>query len=253
MTKFVVYFFFSIIFLTFSFDVVGQTIILKQTVPEELGEEDGDFGPNKKKFNHPYLGFGFEVPGISHLDELSQEVKPLSSFSLYSGNRSYRKFNKWMAGVFDYEMSFSQSRLSWKEGDTSQFPVTKIDLENSKYWFARIGGGLFLQFNLKPQRGNQLGTYIAIGGYGNFIFMKGLTSKYESNVSSYADRSKLTLRKIKYIENWDYGLSVKFGKTNYAIFAKYRWSNLFKYEQNVWNFPELPRLIVGFHFFPGNI
>lgn len=234
-------------------NTVAQTIILKQTIPEELGDEDGDFGPNKRKFNHPYLGFGFEMPNITHLDELTQNVKPFSSFSLYSGNRMYRNFNKIFAGVFDYEMSFSQSRLSWKEGDTSQFPVTKNGLEKSKYWFARIGGGLHLQINLKPKRGNQLGTYIALGGYGNFIFMKGLTSKYESNVSSYADRSKLTLRKIKYIDNWDYGFSARFGRTNYAIFVKYRMSNLFKYQENVWNFPKLPRLVVGFQFFPGNI
>jgi hypothetical protein len=234
-------------------NAISQTIILKQTVPDELGDEDGNFGPNMKKFSHPYFGFGFEIGNVSHLDELIQPVKSMSSFSIYSGNRMYRNFNKIMAGVFDYEMSFSQSRLSWNEGDTTQLPVVKNDLEKAKYWFARVGGGLNLQLNFKPKRGNQLGNYIAFGGYGNYIFMKGFNAKYESNVSSFSDRTKVTLRKIKFTENWDYGLGARFGKTNFALFAKYRLSNLFKYQQNVWEFPELPRLVVGFQFFPGNI
>ncbi len=231
----------------------AQTIILRQTVPENLEDDDDDFGPNRGVFNHPYGGIGFGVNNVSLDGEDLSPVKNFNSFSFYSGTRYYRNFSKIFAGVLDYNLSYDQSRLIIDQGDSIQFPVAKTDLTKAKYWFVKMGVGLGLQINLKPKRGNQLGSYVSLGGYVNWLMIRRFSAKYENNLSNYTDVSRLNLGKLKYLERFEYGPEVKFGKTNFALFARYRMSDYFKTKEGVWNFNELPRLTVGLQFFAGNI
>lgn len=233
--------------------VNAQTIILRQTVPDQLEDDDDDFGPNRKTFNHPYGGFGFGVGNVSFDNEELSPIKHFNSFSFYSGTRYYRNFNKLFAGVFDYNLSYDQSRLVVDQGDSIQFPVTKTDLTKAKYWHVKMGFVLSLQINLKPKRGNQLGTYITLGGYGNWLMFKRFSAKYENDLSNYSDVTKVNLGKIKYMEGVEYGPEVKFGGSNFSLFARYRMSNYFKTQEGVWDFNELPRLTIGLQFFAGNI
>ncbi len=231
----------------------AQTIIIKQTVPEQLEDDDEDFGPNRKFFNHTYGGLAFGVDGVSMDGEVFSPIKHINSFSFYSGTRYYRNFSKIFAGVADYELSYDQSRLKLGDGDSTQLPVSRLDLAKAKYWFVKMGGALSLQINFKRKRGNQLGTYITIGGYGNWLMFKRFSAKYENDLSSYTNITRVNLGKLKYMERFEYGPEVKFGKTNFAFFAKYRLSDYFKSKEGVWDFNELPRLNVGIQFFPGNI
>ena len=231
----------------------AQTIIIKQAVPSNLEDGDDDFGPNRKRFNHSYGGLGFGINGVSMDNESLSPVKGFNSFSLYSGTRYYRNFNKIFASVVDYELSYEQSRLIIDQGDSVQFPVAKADLAKAKYWFVKIGGSLSLQVNFKPKRGNQLGTYLTVGGYGKWLMFKRFGAKYRTSNSNYTNTARLSLGKLKYLNNFDYGPEVKFGKTNFALFAKYRMSDYFKSKESIWNFNELPRLTIGIQFFPGNI
>lgn len=249
---------FKILFSIFAYAIISntlnaQTIIIKQTVPDHLEDDDDDFGPNRKVFNHPYGGLGFGIGDVSFDNEVLSPIKHFNSFSFYSGSRYYRNFNKLFAGIFDYQFSYDQSRLKIDEGDSVQFPVTKTDLKKAKYWFVKMGVSLSFQVNLKAKRGNQLGTYITFGGYGNWLMFRRFSAKYENGLSSYADVTKVNLSKLNYLERFEYGPEVKFGRTNYAIFARYRMSDYFKTKEGVWAFNELPRLTIGLQFFPGNI
>jgi hypothetical protein len=231
----------------------AQTIILKQTVPDQLEDDDEDFGPNRDLFNHTYGGLGFGIGNVSIENESLSPIKSFNSFSFYSGTRYYRNFNKLFAGVMDYQFSYDQSRLIIDEGDSIQFPVVKTDLKKAKYWFVKMGIALSLQVNLKPKRGNQLGAYITLGGYGNWLMFKRFSAKYENELSNYTDVTKVNLGKLKYLESFEYGPEVKYGRTNFALFARYRLSNYFKVKDAVWDFNELPRLTVGIQLFAGNI
>jgi hypothetical protein len=234
-------------------NTIGQTIILKQSVPENLEDGDDGFGPNRQRFNHPYGGFGFGIGNVSLNNEDLAPIKHFSSFSFYSGSRYYRNFNKFFASVIDYEFSYDQSKLRIMDQDSSQLPVINSDLVKAKYWFIKMGGSLSLQINFRPNRGNQLGNYITLGGYGNWLMIKRFSAKFENSTSSYSESSKLVLAKLQFMENWEYGPMVKYGRSNLAFFGKYRMSNYFKFKESVWDFNELPRLTVGIQFFPGNI
>ena len=99
-----------------------------------------------------------------------------------------------------------------------------------------------IQFNLKPKRGNQLGKYINIGGYGQWIFLNKLSYKF-SNVSN-AKESKVTHRSLDYIKHLNYGASITLGLKKAACFINYRLSDIFNSPQDT-GFIELPRLQLG--------
>lgn len=233
--------------------IQGQTIILKQSVPENLEDEDDDFGPNRKFFSHPYTGIAFIAGGFDHENDTLPPVKFVNSFSFITGNRYYRNYNPFIARVLDYELSYEQHVLNLNKQPDIALPFDNIDLKKSKYWLVKMGLGWNYQFNFKPKRGNQLGSYLSLGLYGDFLLFRRFHAIYKSNVSSYADVIKISLGKIDYFNKWDYGAVVRFGKTNWNLFVKYRYANYFNNKAQDRNIKELPRFTVGLNFFPGNI
>lgn len=231
----------------------AQTIVLKQSVPDELEEEDGDFGPNRKRFSHPYTSFGFVVGGFDHEGDTLPPVKFGRSFTFCTGTRYYRNYNPFIARILDYEIGYEQHSLNFNKQSDIAIPVDNSDLKKAKYWLVKAGLSWSYQFNFKVKRGNQLGSYLSLGVYGNFLLFRRFSASYTSNVSSYADNIKISLGKIDYFRRWDYGAVVKFGMTNWCLFAKYRYADYFNNKANDSNIKELPRFVVGINVFPGNI
>lgn len=231
----------------------AQTIVLKQTVPEDFEDEDLDFGPNRRHFDHPYTGFGLVVGGFDHEGDTLPPTKFGNSFYVASGSRFYKNFNSLLARTIDYEISYEQHALNLGKDTTIGLPVANTDLKKAKYWVVKIGLAWSYQFNFKPKRGNQLGTYLSFGAYGDYLVLRRFSSVYESNVSNYAENVHVNLGRIKYFNKWDYGALVRFGKTNWSLFVKYRYANYFKDKSSYDQFKELPRFVVGLNFFPGNI
>ncbi|WP_258540894.1 PorT family protein [Parvicella tangerina] len=230
-----------------------QTIILKQSVPESLEDDDDDFGPNRKFFSHPYTGIGFVVGGYDHESDTLPPVKFGNSFSFVTGTRYYRNYNPFIARVLDYEIGYEQHSLNFSKDHDIGIPVDNADIKKAKYWLVKVGLAWSYQFNFKVKRGNQLGTYLSIGAYGDYLLFRRFTASYESRQSNYADNIKIALSKIDFFNKWDYGALVRFGKTNWSLFAKYRYANYFNDKASENSIKELPRFIVGLNFFPGNI
>lgn len=236
-----------------SYSATAQTIILKQTVPDELEEDDGDFGPNRKFFSHPYTGFGFVVGGFDHEGDTLPPVRFGNSFSVNSGTRYYKNYNPFIARVLDYELGYEQHALNLNKDPDIVVPIDNQDVKKAKYWLVKLGLAWSYQFNFNLKRGNQLGTYLSLGAYGDFLLFRRFSGSYKSNVSSHADVVKISLGKIDYFNRWDYGAIVRFGKTNWNLFVKYRYANYFNNKAEDIQIKELPRFVVGFNFFPGNI
>lgn len=233
--------------------IYAQTIVLKQSVPEHLEDEDGDFGPNRKRFSHPFTGFGFVVGGYDHENDTLPPVKFGNSFYLASGTRYYKNYNPILARVLDYEISYEQHSLNWNKQPDIAIPLDNNDIKKAKYWMLKIGLNWSYQFNLKPKRGNQLGTYFSIGAYGDYLIFRRFAGYYRSNTSSYAKNYRIALGRINYFNKWDYGTVVRFGGTNWSLFAKYRIANYFDTKSLEKNIKELPRFVIGLNLFPGNI
>lgn len=231
----------------------AQTIILKQSVPYQLEDDDLDFGPNRRFFSHPYTGFGFVFGGFDHEGDTLPPLKFGNSFSIASGTRYYKNYNPFLARIIDYEISYEQHALNLKKDPDIAIPVDNIDLKKAKYWMVKIGLAWSYQFNFKVKRGNQLGAYLSLGAYGDFLLFRRFSASYTSNVSSYADNIRVSLGKLDYFNRWDYGAIVRFGRTNWSLFAKYRYANYFNNKAEANSIKELPRFVVGLNFFPGNI
>lgn len=231
----------------------AQTIILKQSVPEHLEDEDNDFGPNRKYFYHPYTSIGFVVGGFDHENDTLPPVKFGNSITLATGSRYYRNYNPLLARVLDYEIGYEQHALNFNKDNNIAIPVDNVDLKKAKYWMVKVGLAWSYQFNFKVKRGNQLGSYLSFGAYGDFLLFKRFSASYRTSQSSYADNIRISLGKIDYFNRWDYGGLVRFGKTNWSLFVKYRYADYFNNKAQDANIKELPRFIVGFNIFPGNI
>jgi hypothetical protein len=89
-----------------------------------------------------------------------------------------------------------------------------------------------------------------LGAYGNLNFVRRFSAHYDKN-DAMPQPYKVTLKKFKEMDFYDYGATVKFGKTNFTIFARYRLSDIFV--QRNYQLIELPRLTFGLEFFSGNI
>lgn len=233
--------------------IKAQTIILKQSVPEELQDEDDDFGPNRKFFSHPYTGIGLIAGGFDHENDTLPPIKFGKSFNFVTGNRYYKNYNPLIARVLDYELGYEQQVLNFNRSSSIAVPVDNIDIKKAKYWMVKVGLAWSYQFNFKVKRGNQLGTYLSFGAYGDFLLFRRFNASFKSNVSSYADVVKISLGRIDYFNKWDYGAVMRFGKTNWSLFVKYRYANYFNNKAQDKNIKELPRFTIGLNFFPGNI
>ncbi len=220
---------------------IGQTVLLKQTVPEDFAEIDNNFGPNRGFFYYPYFGVGWHIGGISHLDEDHIDIIHGKSFELKSGTREHFKLNNLLALGLDFDLSLSSHRV--KVGD----PVgISPELIKEKYVFYKVGASGYLQINFKPRRGNQLGSYLDLGGFANYNFGRRHVTHWEY---TNGDITKAIGKKLDNIERLEYGPLVRVGKNTWAIYTKYRVSNIFSSDF----YTELPRLTFGLEFFPGNV
>jgi hypothetical protein len=226
----------------------AQVVVLKETVPEDFEELDHNYGPNRKRFSHPFVSYGSFANVYDHQNRPQENVSLGKSLDLVSGERYYWNFSRIYSLVFD--TNFSMRMFGINRTAASSLPLGTEGMKRPKYWLGSFGMSLGNQFNFKPKRGNQLGSYLYLGGYANLNFVRRFSAHYEaSDVMPHP--YKVALKKFKEINFYDAGLMVKFGKTNFTIFAKYRLSDIFI--QRNYSLVELPRLTFGLEFFSGNI
>lgn len=236
------------IFSFITLSIHSQIIVLKETVPDDFEELDEGFGPNRKRFSHPLASYGTFSNKYDHTGNVSDKTLFGKSIDLNFGKRSYLKLSKIYALTFDFGLSFRMFGL--KLNESSILPLPTTDLSKARYWMTSVGAAFGNQINLKPKRGNQLGTYFNIGAYGNFNFLRRYTSWYNNNdVIPY--KYKITLKNFKDLNLFDYGAVIKYGKPNYTLFVKYRISNLFLNKDFTLN--ELPRITIGIELFSSRL
>jgi hypothetical protein len=226
----------------------AQVVVLKETVPDDFEELDHNFGPNRKRFSHPFVSYGSFANVIDHKGLTQENVTFGKSLDLVSGERYYWNFTKIYSLVFD--TNFSMRMFGINRTLSSALPLTTEGMKRPKYWLGSFGMSIGNQLNFKPKRGNQLGTYMYLGAYGNLNFVRRFSAHYDKN-DAMPQPYKVTLKKFKEMDFYDYGATVKFGKTNFTIFARYRLSDIFV--QRNYQLIELPRLTFGLEFFSGNI
>ena len=226
--------------------ITGQTILIKQTVPENFEDIDEGHGPNRAHFSYPYFALGMHTDGYSHENDTTISPVYGKSMEMRFGTRTRLKLNRFLGFGIDYELGYSAHFINLK--DAYALANFSPDVKKVRYQIYTIGAASYFQFNFEPKRGNQLGSYLDIGVFGSYNFGR----KYSQTLKIGKEKSVYKLKKLQDFEKLNYGAIFRFGKRVWAIYAKYRYSNSFKNKTTTGNY-ELPRLTFGFEYFFGKI
>lgn len=214
-----------------------QTVLIKDKVPNDFASIDEGIGPNRKHYSYSYFAVGKIVSVPISDSVLSVKWNALKVSSGYTGKY---QANKYLGLLFDFDFSFESYALN--KLDSSNTINYNPSINKARYVFYKVSSDLALQFNLRPKRGNQLGTYITLGGYVDYNLGRRFVTKAKLDNGTIINQ-KNVYKKPSFTTPFQYGTVVKYGKHYWDIFAKYRISNAFDNGQT-----ELPRLIIGLEF-----
>ena len=219
----------SITFILISMAGFSQDILLQQNVKADTIRPT--YGPNLKNYIYGYIGLGFPLS----TNEGSNYTKPVTSTDFDFGVRYKRKLTNLLALGIDLGMNSASYKL--KQNDSKIVPDNVIN-DKEKIQVNSLVSSALLRINA-GRRGNFIGNYLDLGVYGGWNFQK---KHKTTNTNANDEKVKVSTSKLKYIENFSYGLMARLGISRYSLTANYRLSNIFK---SSYAMPELPRLIVG--------
>ena len=228
-----------ILFLSIS-TIYSQHILLSELTPEDFSEVDLGIGPNRKYFVYSFIGFGSKT---NLLNINNEKILPLkSSLDIKTGTIYRLKINKILGLIYDLTIISSWNKLNLDKDP--EIPIASLGLKKAKYIYHQISNALAIQINFKPKRGNQLGKYLDLGVYGSYNFSRRFMYVYEQENSDISKTLKGTMKKLSYLNPFEYGFSLRLGNVKSCIFSRYRLANIFNDNTNFTSL-ELPRLTIG--------
>jgi len=220
-------FFLLILFLASS--LFAQNILLEQNV---LGDSAiSKFGQNRKNFRHFYFGYGIIV---GPADSAGSDIKYNSSSITFGYRYKFRLSNFYSIG---YNISYTSYKYVLKQDTTKTFPNTMLH-NNEKFSMSALGLGLYNRFNY-GRRGNRIGKFIDIGAYADWLFG---AYHFMKDKQSNGNIIETKIRKLNYVNVFQYGVFANIGFNRYVLTAAYRLSDIF---ETSYTFSELPRITVG--------
>ena len=219
----------TITLLLVSLSAFSQDILLHQNVKADTIRPT--YGPNLKNYFYGYIGLGFPL----HTNEDVNFTKPGVSSNFDLGLRYKRRITNYLAMGFDLGTNTTGYKL--KQTDPKTIPDTVIN-DKEKIQISSLMSSGYVRINV-GRRGNYIGNYLDLGAYGSWNFQK---KHKTTNENTDGEKVRLSTTRLKYVENFSYGILARIGINRYALTARYRISDIFKSSYVV---PELPRLIVG--------
>jgi hypothetical protein len=219
----------------------AQEVLLNEEV-EDVKENISEFGPNLKKFRYLYVGFGWWG---TNSEGNGAEVEQFRKGNFEAGLRFKRKINEYYS--IGWALYYSNWTYRLKQNDQKLVPNNVIH-KSEQLSFNNLGLDIYNRFNF-TKRGNVLGKFIDLGVFGTWAFnsRQVYTDELKDADNNYlAEEKEVKVTGLKYIENFNYGLRMRFGINRYVIFADYRLSDIFNSKfHNTEIDAELPRLNIG--------
>jgi hypothetical protein len=191
-------------------------------------------GPNRKHFVHPFMSFGMCVDA----GETGAQVKQPRIDQFSFGVRYKRRIAEHFA--WGWDLAYNVNDYSLKQNLIKTTPDSFL-YDRQRMLFYNAQAGLYVRINY-GKRGNTLGKYIDLAGYGDAVIAHTLYTKYHLMDNSVV-RSRRT--GLGYFQRLNYGAQVRFGFKKMIIYGQYRLSDMFYKPEN---FAELPRIIAGIQF-----
>ena len=219
-------------FLVISMSVFAQEEILEMNPAVDTIEPVK--GPNRKHFVHPFMSFGMCVDA----GETGAQVKQPRIDQFSFGVRYKRRIAEHFA--WGWDLAYNVNDYSLKQNLIKTTPDSFL-YDRQRMLFYNAQAGLYVRINY-GKRGNTLGKYIDLAGYGDAVIAHTLYTKYHLMDNSVV-RSRRT--GLGYFQRLNYGAQVRFGFKKMIIYGQYRLSDMFYKPEN---FAELPRIIAGIQF-----
>lgn len=199
-------------------------------------------GPNMKNYTHSYFRYGF-VAGSS--DSAGADIKPGYSSEFAFGVRYKRRISNFYSLGFD--VFYNTINYHLKQDSSKIFPNPVLH-KKEKLAYNNFGLELYNRINV-GKRGNILGNFVDIGGYGEWgSLIKHFYRDELAVAQTGASVREVTNKRLLYTSNLNYGAVARFGINRYVLYGKYRFSDIIKpgyLSQTGLRYPELPRIIVG--------
>ncbi len=222
------YLFFSF-FVLFSIAGYSQTVLLHEEVNDTVL---GKHGQNLRNFSHFYIGLGFLA---GKPDSTGSDILYGKSKNFILGYRYKFRICNFFAIGYDLDFnSYSYSLKQWAKKITPD----SILHNKEKLTYNNLGISGYMRFNY-GKRGNRIGNFIDLGGYGDWTFS---AINFVKDKRSNGNIFKTSISHLNYYNPINYGALARIGFNRYVIYGYYRLSDIFKPS---YKYPELPRLAVG--------
>lgn len=228
-------------FLIGSFELNAQVILLQEDVIADTITPTE--GPNRDRYKSTYTSFGLLFgPTNNH----ASDILPYFSYNVQSGARLKLKINKVLSWGLESYFDFKSFRI--KQSDEKTFGGEAPSLHKKETFFVvAYDLAIFTRINFDPKRGDFLGTYLDLGAYGGYNFLRRHKIVDTVNNQFGFEKGKYIASNLKYVEKFNYGVTARFGFGGMSVYFNYRLSNLFKPFRDI-NYVELPRFEAGISF-----
>lgn len=227
--------FFAFLFSTLLFTGWSQEILLDEVVEPDTAIDN--FAPDGKHYFTMGVGLGFAAGPDGGPNGAVDHGKS-TDFKLTA---SYRRLFGQRFGLGARLVYFNQNfTLEQNTFDRERLILNSLNLEG------------YFRIVLAPKSGKN-GWFLDGGAFGTWI--PGARVHQESNLPNnpFTAEQEVIFRDLSFVEDFGYGVSARFGVNSYALYARYRISDMFSpitdpaalSMPNGLLFDELPRLTIG--------
>ena len=228
----------SLFALFFYANLQAQEPVHSREVASESLEEIS--GPNTKYYQHGVFSFGYSI-SIDEADSLQTRVG--GSFMLEYGTRGKVKVNEWFAGVWD----LSYHRMRYEIQQDSMMNLLGLGTEYEKQFLLRhsLQAGIGFRINF-GKRGNTLGKYLDLAGYGSWAFgnrMRVITEDEPTQGNFGSREQDLQFERLTFLDPLEYGVNARIGLNKVIFWGRYRLSDIFRADAAFNNGRKLPNVM----------
>ena len=215
------------------------------SVEVDTAKEISNYGPNRRFFAHGTIGLGmYTAPYDAGL-----KTNWWSSGSFVYGARLKFKLWSWESIVLDVNYRYDRFGINQKQQKAS--PLSPASYQRERLSVHNLSGSVCNRINF-GKRGNVMGVWLDLGVYADRTFRTShvtLNQYYDSNSPNayhYKNRTKVT--RLAYLNDYNYGLTMRMGYDYAGIFVNYRLSDLIQ-DPPAGNYGDLPRLMIGIEIY----
>lgn len=179
--------------------------------------EETLWGPKKQHYAHYFVRYGMAVPINKKIDE-----KPALG-GTWAAGVSYKLQ---LLPIWDLGIDIAYENEWHRLVKTNQLRSMGTDLiieDISRSFQNNVIGGIFTRFYFNNSKDNEFGAYVDIGAYYSIVARYGLVEKKNDN----DERVFIRTKHPSYLNNKNYGLYMRLGYNQFALFARYNMVDIF--------------------------